>query len=150
MLPMKTVRLQLGELLAADATTLAPAADENTIALIAAPFTESEILLPGDLTLATFTGSAPKAGVAGAQQAGIDPTTGDQVITILAPVGGYRFECTAAPAEPETIYGYALMNDDQTLLFAVKALPVPVTIEAVADFIDLGAITMTIVAQPIS
>jgi len=147
---MKTVRLQLGELLAADATTLAPAADANTVALIAAPFTPSEILLPGDLTLATFTGSAPKDGAVGAQQAGIDPTTGDQVITILAPLGGYRYECTVAPGAPETIYGYALMNDDQTLLFAVAALPVPVTITSVGDFIDLGAIIMTIVAQPIS
>ncbi len=150
MLPMRTVRLQLGELLAADATTLAPATDANKIALIAAPFTPSENLVIGDLTLATFTGSTPKAGATGTQQAGIDPATSEQVITILSPVGGYRWECTSAPGSPEPIYGYALTTNDGSILLAVAMLPAPVNIGEVGDFIDLGAVTMRLVLNPIS
>jgi len=150
MLPMSAVRLQLGELLAADDTTLAPASSANKIALIAEAFTPSEDLVIGDLTLATFTGSAPKAGATGAQQAGIDPATHDQVITILAPAGGYRFECTVTPTPAETIYGYALTDNAGAVLLGVQAFATPIVIAEVGDFIDLGAVEMTLVNQPIS
>lgn len=150
MLPMKTVRLQLGELLAADATTLAPAANANEIALIAAPFTPGENLTIADLTFATFTGSAPKAGATGSQQAGIDPATQDQVITILAPAGGYRFECTATPSSPESIFGYALTTHLGAVLLGVVLFPAPLSIAEAGDFIDLGAVNMTLVSSPIS
>ena len=147
MLPMRDVRLQLGELLAADTTTLAPVA-ANKIALVAAAFTPSENLVIGDLTLATFTGSAPIAGAAGAQQVGNDPVTGEQVITILSPVGGYRFECSVAPASPEVIFGFALVDNAAALLLGVAVLASPITIRAVGDFVDLGAVEMRFVLQP--
>ncbi len=149
MLPMKSVRLQLGNLLAADTTTLAPVS-ANKVALIAAAFTPSENLVIGDLTLASFTGSAPIAGAAGAQGVGIDPTTEDQVITNLAPAGGWRYVCTAAPATPQPIYGAALINNAGSTLLAVEAFPVPITITNVGDYVDLGALALNIVQQPIS
>lgn len=150
MLPMKAVRLQLGELLAADATTLAPATDANIIALIAAPFTESENLTVAGLTLATFTGSAPIEGATGAQQSGVKPATGEQVITILAPAGGWRWECTAAPTAPEGIFGYALLSNDGLTLLAVHTLATPESIAAAGDFIDLGSVELTFNLAPIS
>lgn len=148
MLPTRAVRLQLGELLGADATTLAPVA-ANKIALIAADFTPDENLVLGDLTLATFTGSAPKAGATGAQGVGIDPLTGDQVITILPPAGGYLFECTVAPGAPETIFGYALVDNAAAVLLGVVKFPDAFTIENVGDQVDCGNPTMRLVAQPI-
>lgn len=150
MLPMKPVRLALGELLAAAAAFLAPAIAANKIALIAAPFNPTETMTPASLTLATFTGSTPKAGAVGAQQAGINPATAEQVITILAPLGGWRWECTAAPVAPEGIFGYALISDDDATLLAVKLLDTPVSIAAVGDFIDLGAVEFRVVLQPLS
>jgi len=150
MLPMKAVRLQLGNLLAADTTTIAPAT-ANKIALIAAPFNPGdENLVIGNLTLATFTGSTPKSGVDDDQQVGIDPATQEQVITILQPAGGFRFECSAAPASPETIYGFALVDDTLAVLLGVQALPEPVAIENVGDFVDTGAVELRFVAQPMS
>jgi hypothetical protein len=146
---MRALRLALGELLAADVATLA-AATANKIALIAAPFTPGEGLVIGDLTLATFTGSTPKSGVSGAQQAGVNPVTSDQVITILAPAGGWRWECTAAPVAPEGIFGFALIDDTGATLLGVQALPSPVSIGAVGDFLDLGAVAMTFVLNPLS
>ena len=149
MLPMKDVRLALGELLAADVATLAPVA-ANKIALVLDAFALTENLVIGDLVLASFTGSTPKAGAAGTQQAGINPITGDQVITILAPAGGWRWECTAAPASPQSINGFALIDDAGAVLLGAQLLDVPVTITDVGDFIDLGAVTMMFVVQPLS
>lgn len=150
MLPVKSVRLQLGELLAADATTLAPATNANKVALIASPFTPSENLVIGDLTLATFTGSTPLAGATGTQQVGVSPSTGDQIITIKDPAGGYRWECTATPTAPETIYGFALMDNAGAVLLAVEAFDTPITISASGEEINLGTVKMTMVADPLS
>ena len=149
MLPMKALRLALGELLAADVATLAPVA-ANKIALIMAAFALTENLAIGDLTFATFTGSAPKAGAAGTQQAGVKPLTGDQVVTILAPAGGYRFECTVAPGAPQPIYGFALTDSAGAVLLGAALLDVPTTITNVGDFIDLGAVEITFVVQPMN
>jgi hypothetical protein len=119
-------------------------------ALVKAPFTPNEAMVIGDLTLATFTGSTAKAGATGAQQAGVDPVTGDQVITILAPAGGWRWECTSAPGSPESIFGFALTTHLGAVLLAVALLPTPVSIGAVGDFIDLGSVTFRVVLAPLS
>ena len=149
MLPVRLLRIALGELLADDTGTLAPVA-ANKVALIIAAFALTENLAVGDLTLATFTGSTPKAGAALTQQVGIDPLTGDQVLTILAPAGGWRFECSGAPASPQTVYGFALIDDAGTGLLGAELLATPVTIRDVGDFVDLGAITIRFVIQPMS
>ncbi len=149
MLPMIALREALGALLAADIPTLAPAA-ANKIALVNAPFALDENLVLASLSFATFTGSAPKAGAAGAQGVGNDPGTGQQLITILAPVGGWRFVCTVAPGAPETIYGFALTDNAGAVLLGAALLDTPITITLVGDEIDLGAIPITFVLQPMS
>jgi len=150
MTPSKALRLQIGELLAADTTTLAQAANENTVSLIISDFTEDEDLEPGDVDFATFTGSAPIDVELGDQAAGIDPITGDQVISLVPPVGGFRYECTAAPASPEVVFGYMLRNAAGTVNFGTKKLTEPVTIENVSDFVDLGIPEFRVSASPIS
>jgi len=149
MLPVKALRIALGELLAADPDTLG-AATANKIALVIAPFTPSENLTLLDLTLATFTGSTPKAGVADEQEAGIDPVTGEQKVTILAPLGGWRWECTGAPAEAETVYGFALVDNAAAALLGTDTLVDPVEIASVGDFVDLGKVEVGFVLQPMS
>lgn len=150
MLPMKAVRLQIGELLAADPTTFAPAADENTIALIIEDFALDESLVAADLTLATFTGSTPLDQGLGTQLVGIDPLTGEQIITLEAPAPGWRWECTADPAEPQTVFGYGWFNDDQTILLGAAKLPLPIQIAASGDEINLGAVQVRMVLDPAS
>jgi hypothetical protein len=150
MLPTKAVRLALGTLLAADTTTLAPAVTANKISLIKAPFTPSENLVIGDLTLADFATSTAIAGTLGAQLVGTDPATLDQVITIKDPLGGYRWITTALTNLPQTIYGFALTDSTLATLLAVAVLPAPVTLQEVGQFIDLGSVQLTIVTRPIS
>jgi len=150
LLPMRAVRLQLGVLLAADTTTLA-AASANKVALIIAPFNAAdETLVLSALTLATFTGSTPIAGVAGGQTVGNDPATGDQVITIKAPAGGWLFECSAPPTPPQVVYGYCLVDDTVATLLGTEPLVTATTITNVGDFIDLGKIDLTFIVRPIS
>lgn len=150
MLPMKSLRLALGTLLAAQASTLAPVADANVMALVKAPFNLDENLLPGDLILADFTGSDPIEGATGAQTTGIDPVTLAQVIEIKPPLGGYRWETTNTDNLPQTIYGYALFNNDLSALLAVALLPDPITLQDTDQFIDVDSATLTFVQQPIS
>lgn len=150
MLPMAALRLKLATLLADDTSSLAPAVNANKIALVTSPFTPEETLTVADLTLASFTGSTPIAGAAGDQGVALDPVTGQQLITILAPAGGWRWVCTAAPATPQTIYGFALLDAALDTLLGVELLTTPVTISAVGQEIDLGAVTIDFVLQPMS
>lgn len=150
MIPTKSVRKQLGELLAADATTLAPPADANVVRLIVEPFTPDENLVPGDLTFASFNGSTALAAGTGTQPCGIDPATGQQIVTIKEPAGGWRWECGATPSPAQTVYGYALLNDDSTVLLGVGVLDDPVAITEAGQEINLGTVKFTLNEAPIS
>lgn len=148
MLAMKSLRLRLGELLAAEAAYLAPAADNNEVALIKENFSLGETLVIADLTLADFDGSAPLLAELGEQQCGIDPITGDQVVTIKEPAGGWRFETTALEGLPQTIFGYALTTKDGVALLAVALLPVAITLTEVGQEINLDKVVFRIVPEP--
>lgn len=150
MLPMRAERLLIGTLLAADAGSFAPAVSANKIALVMAAFTPNEDLTLGDLTLADFAGSTPLAGSTGAQLASVDPATDEQLITIKEPLGGWRWVTTALTNLPQTIYGYALVDSTIAAMYGVQALDVPITLTAVGQSIDLGAVVLRINQQPIS
>jgi len=149
MLPTKAVRLQLGELLAADTTTLAPAT-ANEIVLIKEPFVPTETLAIGDLVVADFDGSTPIAGETGAQQVANDPATGDQIITIKEPLGGWRWETTGVTNLPQTIFGFALLDNTLADLYAVETLATPVTLTDAGQEINIGTAKFRVVAAPLS
>lgn len=146
--PTRQVRLSIGDALAADPDTFAPPTDANKISLIASDFTPSEDLELADFTLATFTGSAAKSFGVGDQNVGIDPITGDQVVVLLDPTGGYRWACTVAPLTPEVIYGFAVTNMDVDVLLATCKLPTPITIENVNDQIVIGSVEVRLLQTP--
>jgi len=151
MLPIRTLRVAIADLLAANAATLAPAANANWIFLIMEDFSPNEILTFGDLVTATFTGSDEIEGEVGAQQVGNDPMTDEQIISILAPVGGYRWEVhTNTTNLPQTIYGYALVSQTFNTLLAMHHFDVPITLTQIGDFIDIGTPTIRFVLQPMS
>ena len=150
LMPMQAVRMQIGALLAADATTLAPGAAANKIMLIKAPFNLNEQLTLGALTAADFTGSAPKSGAIGAQQVAVDPILGEQVITINVPAGGWRWVTADAVHLPQTIYGYALIDDAGAVLIGAATLDTPVQLTASGQQVDIGEVVMKIVPQPVS
>lgn len=150
MLPQKPVRLQLGALLAADPTTLAPVGTANVIALIMAPFALSETTPLASLTFATFTGSTPIAGETGAQLVATDPITFNQIITLKAPIGGFRFVTGDLVNLPQTIYGFALLDNAMANLFALAAFNPPIPLVSAGQQISVDDVTLTLVQLPIS
>jgi len=150
MLPMIALRLSLGSQMAANAAFLAPATDPNEIALIKADFAEEENLVIGDLTLADFDGYAAIPGIVGAQQVGVDPVTGEQVVTVKEPAGGWRWATTGVTGLPMTIYGFALCTEAAAALLAVYRFPTPITLTASGQEINIGAATFRFVVQPVS
>lgn len=135
-----TLREKMAQLLAADVATLAPAADANIVALVKAIFTPTEATVVGELDLADFDGSTPLACGTGTQPEGLDPLTADALITLKSPVGGWRWETTGVTNLPQTIYGFALLNDDGTVLLACERLTTPIVLNAVNQVLTLGAI----------
>lgn len=150
MLPKKSVRLLIGTLLAADAGSFAPAALANKMALIKAPFAESENLPIGDISLADFDGSTPIDGTLGAQQVAIDPDTGQQRITIKDPLGGYRWVTSGLTNLPETIYGYVLLKNDLSDWIAIKRFDQPVTLTEVGQEIRVPVAEIDFLLNPAS
>lgn len=147
MLPMKDVRLQLGDLLAADTTTLAPVA-ANKIALIVAPFTPSENLAATDLTLGSSNGLSPLAGIAGAQDVALDAITLAQQITLKPPVSGWRWVSSGVFSASIVVYGYALLDTTLATLLAVQALAEPIVIQDAGYSIDVDPVLLIFVTQP--
>lgn len=150
MLPMLAVREQLGILLAADATTLAPGTNANKLALIVAPFTPSENLTASGLTLGASHGLTPITGVTGAQSVGIDPVTGEQVIYIKSPAGGYQWVSSGSFPPPITLYGIALLDTTLATLIAVEAFTTAISVSAAGQIVDVDPVTLTFVLTPMS
>lgn len=130
------LRIAMLDLLAADATTLAPAMDGNKVALVKAPFSPSENTVIGDLTLADFVGSTPLVCGTGTQPTGLDPFTNDNLCDIKSPAGGFRWETTDVTNLPQTIYGFALLSNDLSTLLACAVFTTPIVLTAVNQVVD--------------
>jgi hypothetical protein len=132
MTPTNEILQALVDLLAADTATLG-SVTAMKVHLVAANFTPDPELTIGDLTLATFTGSAAKLAGTGTQQVFSDPVTGYRTIQILEPAGGWTWECTATPGAPETIYGVALTDNAGTDLYSTMLFNSPITISLIGQ-----------------
>ena len=148
MLPMKALRLKFGTALAADSTSLAPAVTGNDVFLIKEDFAEVESVVIGDLTKADFDGYADIVGSTGAQQTGTDPVTGEQLVTIKEPLGGWRFACTGPTLLPMTIYGYGLKITGAGALLGLHRFDEPITLTESGQEINLGTVAIRIVTRP--
>jgi len=149
MLPMSALRLSLGNALAEGAILSQPA-NAMIVRLIIAPFAESENLVVGDLTFADFDGSTGLDVALDDQQVGVDPVTGLQRVTLIEPLGGWRWETTGVTNLPQNVYGAALLSNASAALLAVMTLITPVTLDAVGQEINLGTLSFTFVPQPLS
>jgi len=149
MLPMLAVRTALGELLAADATTIGPVV-ANKVHLFINELTPTENTVVGDLTVATFTGNAAKATGAAPMLAAFDPATDEQIVTLKEPAGGWFWETADAVNLPQTIYGAALIDNAGTGLLGIEMLDEPITLTGAGQQIDLGSLTFRFVLQPMS
>lgn len=124
---VNTLSNTLSTLLATDTAFLANATAMK-VGLITAPFTPSIERVMADLTISAATGLVPLAGVAGAQLESVDPITGELIVEIKAPAGGFRWETPVGFTGPVTVYGFALGNNAMTTLFGTESLPNPIVL----------------------
>lgn len=127
MKPTRALANTLSTLLAADTTTLANAVGPK-VGVIVADFTPSIDRVMADLTISAAASLAPIAVVFGVQNESIDPVTGELIVELRAPAGGFRWETTGGFVGPVTVYGFAVGNNAMTNLYATEKLAAPVTL----------------------
>lgn len=131
MFPSLRTALRLSASLASDAATLGHATLPCKVALIENDFAEGNHLLASDLTKCAVAGLTPITCVTGTQNESIDPLTGELVVSMKVPAGGWRWECTDAVGLPKDIFGYALFDNAGTALYGATRFPQKRVISAV-------------------
>lgn len=149
MIPVNALLASMATRLANDAAILADPAFVK-IALVKAAFNPIPTLVIGDLTFADFTGSAPKATTVAVAQTFLDPQTGEQIIQINEPVGGWHWQTTNLVNLPQTIFGYALTDPAGAVLWATALLPAPIALNAVAQGVDIPQARFRLSASALS
>lgn len=96
----------------------------------------------GDITEASFTGYARVTMNGNVLNVSKDPLTGDNILTVVPPVGGWYWEVTGGTGLPKTIYGWFLLSDDTVTLFGSDLLEEPVTLTASGQSVALGQIKL--------
>src|SRR5262245_40946180 len=138
MVGTNTILDRLAALLQTDATTLAPAAGGVKVHLASAAFTPSPTLTIAGLTEATFTGYTALVAGTGSQQEFLDPVTGNRVVQLNEPAGGWHWATTGAVGLPQTIYGFYVTDNGTTALYGSQLFPTPITLTAAGQGIDQG------------
>jgi hypothetical protein len=150
MIPTIDLRNQAMALLAADPTTLAPAALAIKIKLAQNNFAPSEQSAIGDFTEATFPGYTDIPCVVGTQPEGLDPTSLDSLIYLKGPAGGFQYLTTGPWVADQTVYGYYLVDNAGTTLYASQLFPAPITLTGSGQILDIGDPNLRLVAGSIS
>jgi hypothetical protein len=140
MQPTYTVFDSLALLLSQDTATIAPAANPPKLHLAKAPFVPNQDRVPADFTEADFGGYAAIAAIVGNQNPLIDPLTGERMVEMKIPAGGWRFTCTGLANTPQTIYGAYLMDNGGTVIFGSALLPAPLTIDTIAQVVEVDSV----------
>jgi len=139
--PTNTLLDRVPTLLVADTVTLGIGADLQLL-LAKNAFTPSPALVMGDIVEADFTGYAAK-GVS-TPTWGSDPATGNRVIALPGPVGGFHWETNDAVNLPQSIFGWALFNADTGDIYDSDLLDTPVVLTAANQIVDLGSLGITL------
>jgi len=142
MQPTRALWRRGADLLAADSTTLAPAALANHVHLTMADFTPSLDMALVDFTEATFDGYAAKDLGIGSQPIFYDGETGLLTIKLEDPAGGYVWECTGVTNLPQTIYGAYLTDNADAVLFGAIKFDTPVTLSAADQGLSFGELEL--------
>lgn len=147
MIPSQAILDQITDLLAADATTIAPAALACHVHLAIAPFSPGAGLDIATLVEATFTGGGAISAGLGAQDVFTDPASGLKIIQLLEPAGGWHWDCTALTDLPQTVYGYWVSDNTDAVLYGSALLDAPLFLNAVGQGIDLPWIRFTFLSS---
>jgi len=147
--PTRTITDSIAALIAANSTGLGEAVVKN-VTLVIANFTPGPDLAFADLTVATFDGATPLVSPSGAQLAFTDAITGLRVIQMKDPAGGFHWVTTGVTNLPQTVYGFVVTNDDDTITFGAEKFPAPIVLTGTGQGVDIGVIRFTQAANALS
>lgn len=138
MLATRVLRNLCMSLLANDPGSLAEPVLPNVMRLAMNDFAPSEQLTIADVVEAVFPGYAGINIAVGAQPEGYDPTTDASVIDLKAPIGGFRWITSSAPASPVTIYGFYFTDNGSLGIYASERFATPIVLSLAAQVVDIG------------
>jgi hypothetical protein len=123
---------------ASAATTFNPATgSEQLIVLFKNNPTITVDTVLADLVLADFGGYAAIECGAGAPGVYMDPATGQWEIRPVEPAGGFEWVVDADDNLPQSIYGFALLNNAGTTLVAAEKFDAPKVLTAQNQVVDV-------------
>ncbi len=138
MIPTNVILDSISLLVSTDATKLAHATLAVKVHLAKAAFVPAATRVIGDFTEANFTGFAAKLAAVGAQQNFFDPITGQRVVQLVEPAGGWHWQCGDALQLPQTIYGFYVTDNASAVVYGCALLPQTVLLSATGDAVDIG------------
>jgi len=150
MLPTLTLLERMADLIGADTVTLAAPTTFVEIHLSQTAFTPTPTLVIGDLTPPTFDGYAPLSAGSAATQVFVDPATGDIMIQMMEPLGGWNFQTTGTTDLPQTIYGFALTDTAGAVVHGSQLLDTPVVIDGTGQGFNIPNINFRLNAGAMS
>jgi len=96
-----------------------------------------------DFTVPTYTGYSPlNLGDDTPATTYVDPVTGKINIVLPADVMMLTFPCNAAPAEPQTIYGYFVTDAAGTVLKGAERFETPIVISDVGQAVSIDSVRL--------
>jgi hypothetical protein len=143
--PTQVIMTALSTLLGADAGTLAQALVVGLIKHAFVP-TLAPVLLAADE--ADFDGYAPIAVGAATRPTAFDPATGDRMLDIPPPAGGYRWETTGATNLAQTIYGWYVGDDviGTGVIFETGLFDAPIILNGIDQLVEVPQILIRMLA----
>jgi len=144
MKPTKVIEDRFAALLATDTTTIAAVGSAPNVHLIKEAFVPSRTTDFLSMEEAGFTGGGAKAATAGNQQSFTDPVTGNTVVQLLEPVGGWHWQATVAPASPQTIYGWCVTDNADAVTYGSDLFDDPPIVTSIGDAVDIPFVRYSI------
>lgn len=138
MLPTRAFLQLVANAIAADALGFAELTPFVRICLAKNPFTPGPDLVLDDLTAADFDGYAVKHAGDASPSVFTDPNTGEWIIQLDSPAGGWHWQANGVTNFPQTIYGWYCTAADGDTLHAAELFSSPITLTAIGDGIDIA------------
>lgn len=143
MIPVRTLTNTLSKLLAADAATLAEAGG-TAVFLVGANFTPSIDLVAADIVRVTNLALLPKVPTPGTQNDSVDPVTGELIVEMKEPAGGFSWNTGVGFVGPVTAWGVALYNGGVTVLLGTQKFDQPILLNGDNQSVNVGSIQFRI------
>jgi len=148
MVPSSNVTIDMMQKLAASTLTMNTTGGIK-LDLLAAPFTPGPNFTLANGTLATFDGYAPVVAASPPQQS-VDPATGQLIISLVPPVGGFYWETTGGSNLPQTIHGFVATTNGTTVPIGSELFTAPIVLSGTAQSIVIGAAKLTLRSSALS